>query len=138
MDEIRQLFQEYQSSLGFQLDFQNFQQELQDLPGAYAPPRGHIILESGAGCVALRPLDDTTCEMKRLYVRPDQRGTGLGRRLAQQIIEKARQLGYQRMVLDTLDTMESALTLYRSLGFEETEAYCYNPFPNAVFMELRL
>jgi putative acetyltransferase len=137
MDEIRQLFTEYQQSLGFELDFQNFQQELDTLPGAYAPPRGRILTEPG-GCVALRPLDEQTCEMKRLYVRPEKRGTGLGRRLAQQIIEEARQIGYQRMVLDTLSTMESAIALYRSLGFRETEPYCYNPFPNAVYMELQL
>lgn len=137
MDEIRQLFTEYQGSLGFELDFQNFQQELDTLPGAYAPPRGRILTEPG-GCVALRPLDEQTCEMKRLYVRPEKRGTGLGRRLAQQIIEEARQIGYQRMVLDTLSTMESAIALYKSLGFRETEPYCYNPFPNAVYMELQL
>lgn len=137
MDEIRQLFTEYQQSLGFELDFQNFQQELDTLPGAYAPPRGRILFEPG-GCVALRPLDEQTCEMKRLYVRPEKRRSGLGRRLAQQIIEEARQIGYQRMVLDTLSSMESAIALYRSLGFRETQAYCYNPFPNAVYMELKL
>lgn len=138
LSEIRQLFLEYQASLQTDLCFQNFQQELEGLPGAYAPPSGCLILEPGRGCVALRRIDDQTCEMKRLYVRPNQRGTGLGRRLALQIIEEARQIGYQRIVLDTLPEMQKAQTLYRSLGFQETRPYCFNPVQGAVFLELLL
>jgi putative acetyltransferase len=102
LEEIRTLFREYAASLPFALDFQNFDRELAELPGAYAPPRGALLLARGAGCVGLRPIDETICEMKRLYVRPSARGTGLGRRLAEAVVAEARRLGYLHMRLDTV------------------------------------
>jgi ribosomal protein S18 acetylase RimI-like enzyme len=141
--QARQLFEEYQAWLGISLCFQNFDQELADLPGDYAPPSGRLLLaveESKiAGCVALRQIGDGICEMKRLYVRPEFRGHGLGKNLTQKIIEEARALGYQRMRLDTLpDKMGQAIALYRSLGFAEISSYYNNPVPSATFMELTL
>ncbi len=136
----RELFLEYQKAIGIDLCFQGFQAELASLPGAYAPPRGRLLLalggESAAGCVAMRPVDADTCEMKRLYARPEFRGTGLGRRLATRIVAEAREAGYRRMVLDTLSTMVEAIALYRSLGFRETTAYTYNPHPGALYFTL--
>ena len=140
----RELFLEYAESLGFSLCFQGFDHELATLPGRYAPPHGGLLLaraEDGrfAGCVALRPLEDEgRCEMKRLYVRPWARGTGLGRRLAVAIVDEARRRGHREMVLDTLDTMTPALGLYRSLGFEPVAPYTPNPLPGAVFLALDL
>ena len=141
--EARELFLEYANWLGFSLCFQNFDKELAELPGAYAPPKGRLLLASHngetAGCVALRPILDGACEMKRLYVRPAFRGQGLGRALAVKIIEEARSLGYGRMLLDTLpDKMGSAIKVYRSLGFEEVAPYYHNPVEGATFMELKL
>lgn len=143
IQQARQLFEEYQAWLGISLCFQNFDQELADLPGDYAPPSGRLLLavkESKiAGCVALRQIGDGICEMKRLYVRPEFRGHGLGKNLTQKIIEEARALGYQRMRLDTLpDKMGQAIGLYRSLGFAEISSYYNNPVPGATFMELTL
>ena len=142
LEEAARLFKEYADSLEISLDFQNFDEELAALPGCYAPPEGCILLATWqgqiAGCVALRKLEDGVCEMKRLYTRPAFRGKKIGVALAEAVIEEARRLGYQRMRLDTLKSMVQARTLYKSLGFYEIAAYCYNPFEDAVFMELKL
>ena len=139
---IRVLFQEYSAWLGVDLCFQGFAQELANLPGQYAAPRGRLLLamlaESAAGCGALRPINETTCEMKRLYVRPAYQGRGLGRRLPGELIAEARTIGYSTMVLDTLPHMHSAIGLYESLGFERRSAYYETPLAQTVFMELRL
>jgi len=141
---VRVLFREYAQSLGFALDFQGFESELAALPGEYAEPRGAILLAHSPagepwGVVALRPLDDDgVCEMKRMYVRPEARGQGLGRILGEAIVAAARERGYRAMRLDTIDTMTAAIELYRSLGFREIEAYRFNPLPGALYFEAGL
>ena len=142
IEHIRVLFEEYARSLGFSLCFQEFDRELTGLPGDYAPPAGRLIVAYGdnkpAGCVALRPIKGSICEMKRLYVRPEFRHTGLGRQLAAGIIADARERGYTHMRLDTINTMTAALTLYRALGFVEIEPYYPDPLPGVVYLELDL
>jgi putative acetyltransferase len=141
--QARELFIEYAQSLGFSLCFQNFDQELAGLPGDYAPPDGRLILAEfecrAAGCVALHKLESGVCEMKRLYLRPEFRGKGLGRALAERIIAEALQIGYRRMRLDTVEpVMKDAVAVYRKLGFKEIAPYRMNPIEGAKYMELEL
>lgn len=143
MDTVRQLFEEYAAGIGISLCFQNFDQELATLPGKYAPPSGRLMLaflnEQLAGCIALRAISNDRCEMKRLFVRPSFRGTGLGRVLVEALINEARTIGYKSMLLDTLPgRMDSAIELYKKIGFEEIAPYYENPVENAKFMELKL
>jgi ribosomal protein S18 acetylase RimI-like enzyme len=139
---VRSLFQEYAESLDFELDFQDFREELETLPGKYTAPKGSILVakENGEtlGCVAVRPLGSEICEMKRLYVKPAHRGKKVGRELAVAIIEEAKRLGYKAMRLDTVEAMKEASALYRALGFQQIEPYCYNPLPGAMYFELKL
>jgi GNAT superfamily N-acetyltransferase len=139
---IRRLFEEYADSLEVDLGFQDFDRELAELPGDYAPPSGRLLLaldgDEPAGCVGLRPFEPGVCEMKRLYVRTAYRGTGLGRVLAERIVEAGRDAGYERMRLDTLPTMAAARGLYLSLGFVEIDAYRPNPVHGTTYFELAL
>lgn len=143
VDTVRTLFREYQAWLNIDLCFQSFEEELAGLPGRYAPPQGVILFAEAAnggiaGVVALRALDPYTAEMKRLFVRPAHQGTGLGRALAEAIIESARQRGYSRLRLDTLPSMGTAIQLYRKLGFVDIPQYTVNPVPGALYLELAL
>ena len=142
IEEVRTLFREYSASLKVDLCFQNFEHELATLPGHYAPPRGRLLMAVeetiAAGCVALQPIDDEICEMKRLYVRPEFRGRSVGKALVSAIISAARGLGYKKMRLDTLPQMKDAIALYQAFGFHPIPAYRLNPVPGALFMELNL
>lgn len=142
LSHVRALFSEYAASIGFDLSFQDFQKELEELPGDYGPPTGCLLLaeEDGriAGCCALRKLSEDTCEMKRLYVRPEVRGKGIGKILAKAIIDEARKREYGKMRLDTVPAMKRAIRLYEALGFKEISPYRFNPIQGALFMELIL
>ena len=138
----RQLFREYQQGLGVDLSFQDFASELESLPGAYAPPGGRLLLARDGvrvvGCVALRPLQNDTCEMKRLYVRPGNRASGVGRQLVERVIEQARAVGYTRILLDTLPMMAGAQRLYEQLGFVDVPSYRHNPIEGTRFLGVDL
>src|SRR4051812_7763099 len=139
LDEVRSLLDQYWKSFGFTPCFQGFDAELAGLPGAYGPPRGTLLLAPGQGCVALRALDASTAEMKRLYVVPGARGGGVGRALAAAAVSRAREQGFSRLVLDTIaGRMEAAVALYRSMGFVETAPYLMAPTEGALCLELRL
>jgi len=143
IEQARALFKEYEAALGISLCFQNFAEEVANLPGDYAPPNGRLLLareyDQILGCIALRPLGPTTCEMKRLFVRPEYRARGLGRVLVEAIIEEARKIGYAHMRLDTLPgLMDRAIGLYRAVGFVEIPPYTQYPVDSATFMELDL
>jgi len=146
LDQVRSIFAEYAQTLGVDLCFQNFEAELAALPGDYAPPHGQLLLAyvdgELAGCGAFRPLPDVdyanACEMKRLFVRRAFRRFGLGRLLAQALMDQATQAGYSAMLLDTLDDMEAARGLYASLGFEEIPPYYFNPLPGAHYLKAEL
>lgn len=142
LEQVQILWREYANSLDFDLDFQGFEQELAHLPGDYAPPQGLLLLANYQGqlaaCVAIRQLEESICEMKRLYVRPEFRGLGIGRALAQLVIEQTRTMGYTVVRLDTAPSMEPARALYTSLGFKNISPYRYNPIEGAIFMELEL
>ena len=130
---MRSLLREYADAIGVDLAFQDFDSEVADPLGFY-----ELVLLTKDGCVALRRIDELTCEMKRLFVRPVARGSGLGRQLAEAVIVEARARGYRRMLLDTVPEMAAAQALYRSLGFRETQPYRHNPVRGAVFLELAL
>ncbi len=143
LEAIHALFVEYAESLGFSLCFQGFDEELATLPGRYAPPSGRLLIackqQVPVGCVGLRALEDEgVCEMKRLYVKPETRGAGLGWRLAADIIREAQAIGYRQMRLDTLKSMKSADTIYRNFGFYAIPAYYHNPHPEVRYFELNL
>ena len=142
INRVRELFVEYASWLNVDLCFQGFNEELAVLPGAYARPDGRLYLAithgQAAGCITLRRFDASTGEVKRLWVRPSFRGRGLARELVQRVLDSAREVGYSRLVLDTLDTMTDAMALYRSMGFRDIEPYYDNPLPGPVYMALDL
>lgn len=142
MPLVRKLFEEYAASLDVDLCFQGFDRELETLPGEYAPPEGTIIIAfdggEAVGCVTLRKISPVVCEMKRLFVKPEHRGRGFGRALAEGVIERARAIGYESIRLDTLESMTEANALYTSLGFVKCAPYRFNPCECPVFMELSL
>jgi putative acetyltransferase len=140
--EIQKLFREYEAWLGFDLQFQDFEKEVSSLPGKYAPPRGTILMalfgENIAGCVALRPLNESICEMKRFFVRQQFQEKGIGKKLGELIVEKARKIGYTKMRLDTHNSFQAAIGIYKKLGFTETLPYYHNPRPDISYWELVL
>lgn len=142
IERVRALFLEYQASLDVDLGFQGFNEELAGLPGSYAPPSGRLLLATvnqiPCGCAALQAITSETCEMKRLYVQPEQRGIGLGRLLIQRVLDEARAIGYLRICLDTLPSMTQAAAMYLALGFEEIPPYRHNPVPGTRYMALSL
>jgi ribosomal protein S18 acetylase RimI-like enzyme len=142
VEQAREIFREYQVSLGIDLCFQNFEQELASLPGNYASPYGRLYLafidDALVGCIALRPFQKKQCEMKRLYVRPQFRAKNIGRILANKVIEEARQIGYHQILLDTLHSMTAAQKLYSLLGFQKYQPYCYNPLEGVQYLSLEL
>ncbi|MBK4217861.1 GNAT family N-acetyltransferase [Paracoccus caeni] len=138
-ETVRKLFRDYTDWLNVPLDFQDLETELATLPGKYAAPEGVVLLAlstdgSALGCVALRPLDGVTCEMKRMYLRDEARGLGLGRALADAILQSAREAGYRRMVLDTLARLTEAVRLYERFGFQQVPAYYENPLPGVIYL----
>jgi len=142
LDLIRELFTEYTDMLGIDLTFQGFDEEIHTLPGKYALPKGRLYIavcdDDLAGCIALRPLDEKCCEMKRLFVRPQFRGLKIGKLLIDTIIAEAKNMQYKYMVLDSLSSLEKAVSIYKSMGFCETEPYYNNPIPGAVYLRLDL
>jgi ribosomal protein S18 acetylase RimI-like enzyme len=138
LDTVRALLREYHALIGVDLCFQGFEAELRELPGAYAPPGGRLLIAvqdgTPAGCVALRPQGDARCELKRLFVRPGNRGLGIGRALTDRIVDEARAIGYDQIVLDTLPSMAAAQQLYEELGFREIAPYCVNPIAGTRYL----
>ncbi len=139
---VKELFEEYAKSLNFSLCFQNFDKELKNLPGDYSPPKGSLLLSEyngiPAGCVGLRKFENDICEMKRLYVKNNFRGLKIGRMLVYKIIDEAKRIGYKKMRLDTIQTMQAAQNLYKSLGFYEISSYGNHPIEGTIYMELNL
>ena len=142
IEQVRELFREYKLELGEDLCFQDFEEELASLPGKYASPGGALLLGNFdtilIGCVAVRPIEQCICEMKRLYIHPHHRGKGYGEQLAHAIIAQAQKSGYTKMRLDTLQRLTAANKLYQQLGFKQIESYYQNPLPNVVYWELDL
>ena len=141
-EKAKELFIEYKNSLNLDLCFQKFHEEISDLPSQYSEPSGCIILcydnNEPIGCIALRKFEGNTCEMKRLYLRSEARGKGIGRVLANKIIEKAKQFGYKKIRLDTIVTMKEAIVLYKSMGFKVIAPYRFNPLEGVIYMELEI
>lgn len=142
LEEVREIFVEYANFLQVDLCFQNFEKELQTLHQVYFPPLGCIILAKDekkvVGCIALKPIGEDICEMKRLYVKPAARGKALGKQLVEELIHFAKKAGYKTMKLDTITPLKDAIKLYRSKGFIETDAYVYNPLPEVLYLQLSL
>ncbi len=142
IESARQLFLEYAKSLNFDLCFQGFDEELKNLPGDYSSPEGELLLAYSegklAGCIAFRKFENDICEMKRLYLRNEFRGQGIGRQLTVRVINDAKKIGYKKMRLDTLPSMKEAIKLYKDLGFKEINPYRYNPIEGVCYMELEL
>ena len=142
LDAVRELFSEYVTLLGLELDFQDYDAEFAGLPGKYAPPFGRLYLAwsdgSPCGCIALRRFDVRRCELKRMFVRPEFRGRGIGGALVRTLIDDAKAIGYAEMILDSFFSMESAIVLYRKFGFAEIAPYYENPYPDVVYLGLLL